>query len=257
MIELAPNHKHGLALSIPLIIAAGGFAPSDFPGTPGAGAFVTLPLTRRAHAGGAQPRVIEIPGGALVRTGAANPGLHKVLRDYARAWAKSPIPIIVSFASQGARDWADMAGQLAGLDGVSAIELQFNPTLDAFNEIRAVRAITELPILAKLDLDDAPHAAPRCVSAGANALVVARPPRVAHMRGEKIWYGRLYAPSVKSIVLEKILQIKNLKLDAPLIASGGVHSTEDVRDFIAAGASAVQVDSVIWVLGALDRLTVG
>jgi|GEM_PF-835366 len=267
MIDLAPSFKRSLTLNHPLMFAAGGFDPN--PGKNHAlrersetqskessqdyGAFVTLPLTRRAHAGASPPRVIEIPGGALIRTGAANPGLSSVLRDYRRAWARygATIPIIVALASQGARDWAEMAHELERVEGVGGIELQFNPTLDAADAIRAVRAATELPILAKLDWDNALEIAPSCVSAGANALVIARPPRVAQMVEGKIWHGRLYAPSVKPIVLEKLLEIKNLGLDAPLIACGGVHYAQDAADFIAAGASAVEVDSAVWVVGSL------
>lgn len=228
------------------MFAGGGFAPPDFPGP---GAFVTLALTRRAHDGAAAPRVIEIPGGALIRTGAANPGLHNVLRDYRRVWAKATIPIIVSLASQAARDWAEMAHELERVDGVGGVELQFNPTFDAAEMIRLVRSATELPILAKLDLDDALEVAPGCVSAGASALVIARPPRVAQMVAGKIWYGRMYSPTVKPIVLEKLLRVRELGLDVPLIACGGVHSALDLRDFLTAGASAVQVDSAAWVLG--------
>lgn len=228
------------------MFAGGGFAPPDLAGL---GAFVTLALTRRAHAGAAGPRVIEIPGGALLRTGAANPGLHNVLRDNRRAWAKATIPIIVSLASQAARDWPEMAHELERIDGVGGIELQFNPTFDAADMIHQVRSASELPLLAKLDLDNALEVAPSCVSAGASALVIARPPRVAQMLEGKTWYGRLYSPTVKPIVLEKLLRIRALALDVPLIACGGVHSALDLRDFLTAGASAVQVDSAVWVLG--------
>ncbi len=264
MIELAPNYKRSLTISNPLILAAGGFDPNlaqvHVPPSQGFGAFVTLPLTRRAHAGAAQPRVIDIPSGALIRTGAANPGLNNVLRDYRRAWTKSAIPIIVALASQGARDWTEMAKELERVEGVSGIELHFNPMLDAVDAIRAVRAATELPILAKLDLDNAYEIAPRCVSAGANALVIARPPRVARMVEGKMWYGRMYAPSVQPMALRAVADIALMKLDAPIVACGGVHSSKDVEEFLAAGASAVEVDSAMWVLGKdleSERLKVG
>jgi dihydroorotate dehydrogenase len=35
--------------------------------------------------------------------------------------------------------------------------------------------------------------------------------------------------------------------NAPVIAAGGIHSPEDARDFLEAGAVAVQVDSLVWV----------
>lgn len=260
MIELAPSSKRSLALSSPLLFAAGGFdsnlvkiyrvpegvesneSSQDF------GAFVTLALTRRPRAGGSPPRVIDIPGGVLIRTGAANPGLANVLRDYRRAWAKSTIPIIVALASQAARDWTEMARELERVEGVAGIELQFNPTLEAPEAIRAVRAATELPILAKLDLDDARTIAPRCVDAGANALVIARPPRVAQMVEGKAWYGRMYSPSVKPMALRAATEIVQLNLVAPIVACGGIHTLQDMREFLEAGASAVQVDSAVWVM---------
>jgi dihydroorotate dehydrogenase len=33
----------------------------------------------------------------------------------------------------------------------------------------------------------------------------------------------------------------------PIIGAGGIHSPEDARDYLEAGARAVQVDSVTWV----------
>jgi dihydroorotate dehydrogenase (NAD+) catalytic subunit len=90
------------------------------------------------------------------------------------------------------------------------------------------------------------------VDAGANALVIARPPRAAQMVEGKMWYGRMYGAFVKPIVMKMLVEIRNLRLDAPLIACGGVHSARDMEDFLAAGASAVQVDSAVWVLGSLD-----
>jgi imidazole glycerol phosphate synthase subunit HisF len=36
-------------------------------------------------------------------------------------------------------------------------------------------------------------------------------------------------------------------VDIPVIGAGGIHSQQDARDFIEAGARAVQVDSATWV----------
>ena len=148
-IELAPNWKRSITLAHPLMLAAGGYTCEP---AQGCGAFVTLPTTLSPRAGAPLPRVIEIPGGFLLRTGAANPGLAQVLREHRRAWERSPIPVIVALAAQGARDWADMAAQLERVPGVGGVELHFNPTLDATGAIRATRAATELPILANLHL---------------------------------------------------------------------------------------------------------
>ncbi len=241
MIELAPNWKRSLTLTHPLILS------SAFTTDARVGAIVTLPLTLRPRGGAPLPRVVEIPGGFLMRTGAANPGLERVLRDYRRAWSQSSVPIIVALAAQGARDWATMAARLERVDGVGGIELQLNPALDAVDEIRATRAATELPILAKLDLDNAAAIAADCIAAGANALVIGRAPRGMVMVDGKAWYGRLFGPVARPFVLSAVAEVAALKLDAPLIACGGVHSADDVREFLLAGACAAEIDSAAWV----------
>lgn len=245
MIELAPNCKRGLAIHHPLLLAAGGYATE----ATNIGGLVTLPTTLRARSGAPLPRVIEMPGGVLIRTGAANPGWSHVLRDAQRrrAWERSKIPIIVAFASQGVNDWALIARQLDSIAGVGGIELQFNSTMDASDAICAVRAVTELPILAKLDLDNATEIATDCTRAGANALVIGRAPRGMRILDGKPWYGRLYGPAAKPFVLKTLVEIRELKLDTPIIACGGVHSAEDVREFLAAGACAAEIDSAAWI----------
>jgi dihydroorotate dehydrogenase len=35
--------------------------------------------------------------------------------------------------------------------------------------------------------------------------------------------------------------------NVPIIAAGGIHSTQDARDYLEAGAVAVQIDSATWI----------
>ncbi len=243
LIELAPNHKRGLALVHPLMLASASI--TDAP----VGAIVTLPLTLHARGGAPLPRIVEIPGGCLIRTGAANPGLTRTLHDarLVRSWAESRAPIVVALAAQAVRDWPAISARLERVEGVGGIELQLNPTLDAVDAIRATRAATELPILAKLDLDNAVAIAADCVAAGANTLVIGRAPRGMVMLNGKAWHGRLYGPASKPFALRVAAELAELKLDAPLVGCGGVHSVEDAREFLAAGTTAVEIDSAAWI----------
>ncbi|MBI5301369.1 MAG: hypothetical protein HY868_04460 [Chloroflexi bacterium] len=102
MIELAPNWKRSLTLAHPLIVAAGGY--TEFLDAANIGAVVTLPTTLHPRAGASLPRVVEIPGGALINTSAANPGLSRALRELERASVHSDMPIIVALAAQSARE---------------------------------------------------------------------------------------------------------------------------------------------------------
>lgn len=244
LIELAPNHKRGLTLTHPLILAS---ASTDAR----VGAIVTLPLTLYARRGAPSPRVVEIPGGVLLRTGAANPGLEKMLREARRAWSQSAAPIIVALAAQGVHDWPAMAARLERVEGIGGIELRLNPAFDASEAIRATRAATELPIIAMLDLDNAITVAADCIAAGANALALGRAPRGRALIDGRAWYGRLYAPAVKPLALRAVADVAALKLGAPLVACGGIHSAGDAREFLAAGAVAVEIDSAAWIDPAL------
>jgi dihydroorotate dehydrogenase (NAD+) catalytic subunit len=243
LIELAPNHKRSLTLTHPLMLASA--SPTDVR----IGAIVTLPFTLHARGGAPLPRVVEIPGGCLIRTGAANPGLARTLRDsrLVLSWADSSAPIIVALAAQAVRDWPAMSARLERVEGVGGIELQLNPALDAVSAIRATRAATELPILAKLDLDNAVAIAADSLAAGANALVIGRAPRGMVMLDGKAWHGRLFGPASKPFALRMVAELAALQLDAPLVACGGIHSVEDVREFLAAGAAAVEIDSAAWI----------
>ena len=243
LIELAPSNKRSLTLAHPLMLASASTTDARL------GGIVTLAFTLHARAGAPPPRVVEIPGGCLVRTGAANPGLSRTLRDsrIRRSWAESRAPIIVALAAQGARDWPAMSARLEQVEGVGGIELQLNPVLDAAGTIRATRAATELPILAKLDLDNAVAIAADCLAAGANALVIGRAPRGMVMLNGKPWHGRLFGPATKPFALRAVADLAALKLDAPLVACGGIHSVEDAREFLVAGAAAVEIDSAAWI----------
>ncbi|MBN1566154.1 MAG: hypothetical protein JXA10_20115, partial [Anaerolineae bacterium] len=57
--------------------------------------------------------------------------------------------------------------------------------------------------------------------------------------------GRIYGPWLKVQTLRAVGQVARA-VDIPVIGSGGIHSADDARDFIEAGAVAVQVDSMTW-----------
>lgn len=241
MIDLAPSWKKSLTLDHPVMIVT-----RDW-NLPRVGAFVTPPLTARQRAGAPPPRVVEFPGGVWLNTGAANPGAARFMQDNERAWAKSRAPIIVALAAQAADDWGALAARLERVEGVGGVELHLNPVTNAAQAIARARAATSLPLLAKLDLDNAPAIAADCVAAGANALVIARAPRGAIYRDGRALFGRLYGAFAKPLALRALKEITDLRLEIPLIGCGGIHSAEDVREFLAAGAVAVEIETAHWV----------
>ena len=48
-------------------------------------------------------------------------------------------------------------------------------------------------------------------------------------------------------MLAALLEVKALELPGSLIACGGVHTRQQARDCLEAGADALQLDSLVWV----------
>jgi dihydroorotate dehydrogenase (NAD+) catalytic subunit len=59
--------------------------------------------------------------------------------------------------------------------------------------------------------------------------------------------GRVYSPIIKPMVLRMVGQLMRRITDVPIIGAGGIHTLQDARDYLEAGAAAVQVDSITWI----------
>src|SRR3990172_12245917 len=98
-----PWPNPSLELRSPWMNAAGslGFAPD--PRGPvsleGFAAFVTNPISLRPRKAASPPHMLSFPGGVLLHTGHPNPGLRAAIKQYAAAWARAPLPIIVHLLS--------------------------------------------------------------------------------------------------------------------------------------------------------------
>ena len=254
-IELAPRNKRGLHLSSPLIAGSGavgygdawppGLAPDLF------GAMVTSPISLRSRAGSPQPRVAEIPGGFLYTTGDHNPGFKRVIANHASAWQKLGIPVLLSLVGVDAGDRVWMAARLEETDvGAAGIELPVPEDInlgEASAFIAAVRRATTLPLLVRLPSTRAAYLAETCVIAGADALTVGTPPPGAAPAEDGIVLeAPLAGPAAFPFTLRALRRVSALRLDAPLIAAGGVATLDDVAQCLDAGAVAVQVRSLLW-----------
>jgi len=97
----------------------------------------------------------------------------------------------------------------------------------------------------RLPLACAADYAPACVEAGADALVVAAPPRGTLPWGDGFVSGRIYGRGTLPLALRAVRETLE-RVSVPIIAAGGVHTIEDARAMLAAGAAAVQIDALIW-----------
>lgn len=254
MIELAPGHKRGLAIANPLMLAVGtvGMGDAVHPNLDlsAVGALVVGPLTRASRGGSEAPRIAEVPGGVVLDTGVQNRGLEAALRHNAALWARMPAPVIVHLAESDPRRLGEMARRLSEVENVAGLEIALPARFDA-NWIRiALQSLVDegdTPVLARLPLARAGEVARHVVEAGASALVIGGPPRAAAYSGESLVQGELFGLAVFPQMLAALAEVASLGLGVPLVASGGIHSVEQARQAMVAGALAVQVDTIAWL----------
>lgn len=252
MVELAPAHKIGLTLNSPLMVGGGtlGFADEyaeliDFTKL---GAFVTSALTLRARTPAEGPRVIPVAGGVLMHTGLPNPGVSAAIRDYERKWARLGCPVIVSLAATSPEELGASVGKLEYVEAVVGIEIGFREDevlADAESMLREAVSRARQPILVSLPPNRALAFARMAQKVGVQALTVAAPRRGTVRVGQDWITGRLYGPALFAQALQLVREVK-AQTELPLVGAGGVHSQADVAAMLAAGATAVRMDSAAW-----------
>jgi dihydroorotate dehydrogenase (NAD+) catalytic subunit len=208
------------------------------------GAFVTNPISTRLRNAANPPNAVRFAGGVLLHTGFPNPGLSRAIKQYAAAWKRSSIPIIVHLLSGKPEDTRKSVIRLEELENVIAVELGFEAQSSADMVGKLVRAATgELPVIAQIPLTRAAELAEVAMEMGASAISLA-PPRGSLMAGGKLVSGRLYGPAILPHALEAVKQVS--QAGYPVIGAGGVQGDQDDEAMMAAGAMAVQVDIGLW-----------
>lgn len=266
-IELAPRHKIGLPLHSPLILAAGMIGYGD--ARPRAldlnacGAWVTAPLGQQPVTSPSEdnvdtPKRAEVPGGVVLAPAPYSLSISHVLRRYAPAWPRLGLPVIAHLEAtarpaSGENDrLVATAQRLASTPGVAALELapHIDAGIDAASALLAqIHHVSDLPLLVALPLVPAiDQWAVACAEAGADALVVGQPPLAAAPTHQgTLVRGRLYGPAVAPLAWEALTRVAALGLGIPLIGAGGIHEIDDILTYLRLGATAVQIDTVVWI----------
>lgn len=256
MIEItAPGKKTSVVVESPVLFGAG-FA--GFDGSPVRkllaldkfGALVTPPLTLEPRHPANGPRVVPLPAGFLLHTGLPNPGVNRALRDYERKWDRSILPIIVHLVAESPESVAQAVRIIDRCEAVAGIELGLHDEIvmrELSTLLKAAIENTDLPVMVRLPLYSALVLSEVAEYGGADALIVSAPPRgtARYKPAGRLIGGRVYGPWLKSQVLRMVGRIMQYT-EIPVIACGGIHTPDDARDFIVAGATAVQLDSVVW-----------
>jgi dihydroorotate dehydrogenase len=253
-IEITRPGKNSLIIETPVMPAAGtvgyGDLYRDLVNFEKLGALVTNPVTYQPWHPATGTRVVPLPAGVLMHTGLPNPGLSKITGKYRGLWKTLPLPVIVHVVATTETDTHRCAELLDREDTVDALELGLNDDVSPGEAERLVRAAadaTDKPLLVRLPLNEALELSEAAADGGAGGLVVAAPPRgTARDQTGRLVSGRLYGPMIKPLALRTVGQVAR-RANIPVVGAGGVHSAQDARDFLEAGARAVQIDSLTWI----------
>lgn len=269
-IELAPGHKVGLPLASPVMLAAGSIGYGEArhrelePGR--FGGVVVGPFTRRSCGGSQPPRVAETVGGFVRHVGLQNRGVSAAVRRYSQLWSRMGCPVIAQIADSESGEAAETVERLTGVVGIEGFELLCQPEISEKEIGQLIEGIlleTDLPVFVKLATSRATALAQVAAAAGAAGVVVGSAPKGAGVRvdGQAI-SGETFGPGVFPIMLAALLEVQALELPGSLIACGGVHTLQQARDCLHAGADAVQLDSLVWLepaaaIALADELSTG
>jgi dihydroorotate dehydrogenase (NAD+) catalytic subunit len=229
------------------------------------GAMVVKSLSVEPWPGNPAPRVHQTPSGMLNSVGLQGPGLEAWLERDLPRMVEHGARTVVSIWGQRVEDFAKAAGMLAGVAGLSAVEVNVScPNVEDRRRMFAhspsataevLSAVGEecpgLPRWAKLSptVADLAEVAGAALGAGAEAVtlvntvlgmaldVEGRRPVLGSGPGG----GGLSGPAIHPVAVRAVFDVRVAHPEATIIGVGGVMSGRDAVELILAGADAVQV----------------
>lgn len=237
----------------------------DLVDTAALGAVVTNPVSLYPRQAANGRRIAAHGQHLVVHTGLPNHGLKGVLHHYRKLWERLPIPVIVHLIATTPAEMTKAAALLSGVQGVGGIELGLAENIHekaALDLLDAARAEGDLPVIVRVPFSRVDALAPALANAGADALTLTAPPRAVlpvpddALAGDappgdaspsvaRYMRGRLYSAALFPLLLNFLARWAD-KLSVPVIACGGIASTEDALACISLGAAAVQIDALLW-----------
>ena len=226
------------------------------------GGFVTKGLSKEPMEGAPAPRLCETPSGMLNAVGLQNVGVRAFVAEKLPVLRSFDTAIIANVFGNCLEDYVEVIHVLEGAEGVAAYELNIScpnvkkggmqfgadPGLVAEVVGAARKAAARRPLWVKLSplVTDIGLIARAAEGAGADALTVANtyPAMALDFRTGKSCLGSLTGalsgPAIKPITLRLVWESRKA-VKIPILGLGGVETVEDVLEYIAVGASAVQV----------------
>ncbi len=249
--------------------AAAGKELSQFGDLTKLGAVVTKSIMRDARSGRPTPRMAETPSGMLNSIGLQGPGIESFIEHDLRWLRDNGVTTIVSIAGNNVEEFGYLASRLVDEPGIAALEVNIScPNVEsrgqvfacnpfsAASVIETVRKVwtSPAPILAKLspDVTDIVEIANSVIDAGVDGVsmintllgMVIDVDQMKPMLGGRT--GGLSGPAIRPVAVRAIYQVHAAFPQLPILGMGGVRTGHDALEFLAAGASAVSVGTVVF-----------
>jgi len=226
------------------------------------GAVVAKSISPGPWPGNPAPRVHQTPSGMLNSVGLQGPGIEAWIREDLPLLVTAGARVVVSIWGQRVADYAEAATMLAGVDGLTAIEVNvscpnvedrrrmFAHSLAATAEVlAAVHQANPLPLWAKLspNVADVAEVADAAIGAGAEAVTLINTvlgmtididERRPHLGAGG---GGLSGAAIHPVAVRAVYDVRSALPDATIIGVGGVMSGSDAIELLMAGANAIQV----------------
>jgi dihydroorotate dehydrogenase (NAD+) catalytic subunit len=255
-----------LSLRNPILTASGTFGYglefTDFVDLSKIGGLCTKGLSLEPHAGNAPPRICETPAGMLNAIGLQNVGVEAFLSEKLPKLRALGAAVVANVWGDLEEDYVQVVRALEDAEGLAAVELNIScpnverggmlfgnsPELTA-SLVSKVRAATKRPLIVKLspNAPDLVASARAASGAGADILSLintvvgmAIDPETARPR-ISFGTGGLSGPAIKPIAVRMVYQVARALPGVPLMGIGGISSLPDVLEFLAAGATAIQI----------------
>ena len=230
------------------------------------GATISKSLTLKPKIGNEPPRVTEVACGMLNSIGLANIGVQKFIAEKLPRLIELNAVVIANVAAKRVEDYISLAETLVSHDYVRGLELnlscpnvkeggiEFGTDVKTLGTIvKLVRKVFSRTLIVKLTPNVArvSEFAKAAEGEGADGVTVAntyvgmaidvysRKPKLHTVT------GGFSGPAIKPLTLAKVFEVYN-SVKIPIVASGGIFNAQDVIEYLIAGATAVEIGTVLF-----------
>ncbi len=224
------------------------------------GAIVTKGITLNPKAGNLQPRIKEVPNGLINSIGLENIGINNFIDTKLSILKDNKINFILNIAGESIEEYTQLA-KICQSNNIEAVELNLScPNVTCgclefgqdketlYKLVSSVRKNYEGSLIVKLssNVSFPEKMAKTAQDAGADAISAINTVKAMNinlnknLKGFNFVKGGLSGSCIKPIALNFIYEIRQ-NVSIPIIGMGGIYCLDDMLEFFAVGADAIQI----------------